>query len=503
MRLMVPRERCAARYIPAHALEDLVWQNLCEVLTTPEIITHTIERARGGHWLLQELQTRQANLRRGRAALNQQLERLTKAYLAAVLPLDEYERRRREVERRLLALDAQEQALRRDTMQHDQISQLAAHAEAFCQRLQNGLVDAEFDRNRALLELLVDRVIVTNGHVEIRYVVPTGPDGARQPFWRLRTDYYGWFAAFRDAGVWEALPLLDAARPRAAGREASPTAAVIDSQSVKSSEAGGPWGYDAGKKVQGRKRHAMVDTDGRPLVLQCHAASVQDRAGAIPLLRASRRHFPFVVRAFADAAYPARHVTGATCIAIEMVRKSKGQVGFTVSPRCWVVERSFAWLGRNRRLLPRRHRQRAARGARVLPERTLFAAVGGFHLSGENEMIIPETVRDLAGFDLPLLVPAHCTGWRAVAELERAFGERVVPAAVGKLFTLKAACSLDRRTESVQNVRIWLVRVEAGRSNIVQKPALSHALGYLVLYHECTPGRGLGSIIRDRTPAAA
>lgn len=79
----------------------------------------------------------------------------------------------------------------------------------------------------------------------------------------------------------------------------------------------------------------------------------------------------------------------------------------------------------------------AAREA--FPTVPLFAVMGGFHLSGENEAIIPETVADLAGFDLPLLIPAHCTGWRAVNALERAFGERVVPAAVGKLFTLDAA----------------------------------------------------------------
>lgn len=78
----------------------------------------------------------------------------------------------------------------------------------------------------------------------------------------------------------------------------------------------------------------------------------------------------------------------------------------------------------------------AARAA--FPDEKLFAVMGGFHLSGENEKIIPETVADIAGFDLPLVIPAHCTGWRAVNALERAMRERVVPAAVGKLFTLTA-----------------------------------------------------------------
>ncbi len=94
----------------------------------------------------------------------------------------------------------------------------------------------------------------------------------------------------------------------------------------------------------------MVDTDGRALVLQAHAASTQDRDGAVPLLKASRRGFPFVEHAFADSAYAADRVATATRITVEIVRKHPDQVGFTVHPRRWVVERFFAWIGRNRRL---------------------------------------------------------------------------------------------------------------------------------------------------------
>jgi site-specific DNA recombinase len=190
LRVLTPGgERCPARYIPARPLEELVWRDLCEVLTAPEMITHAMQRARGGHWLPQELQARRANLRRGRAALDQQLERLTEAYLAGVVPLAEYERRRRETEARLRALEGQEHELMQDASRQDQTARLAAHAEAFCCRVREGLERADFDRKRELLELLIDRVIVTDGAVEIRYVIPTGPDGEREPFWRLRTDY--------------------------------------------------------------------------------------------------------------------------------------------------------------------------------------------------------------------------------------------------------------------------------------------------------------------------
>jgi len=155
-----------------------------------------------------------------------------------------------------------------------------------------------------------------------------------------KSTVYGYFSAWRDNGLFMSINhhLVMADRERA-GREASPTAAVLDSQSVKTTESGGPRGYDAGKKVNGRKRQAMVDTDGRALVLDPQPADVQDRDGAVSVLQRSRRSYPFITKAFADAGYAGDRPANATLITVEIVRKPPGQVGFVASaststPRC-------------------------------------------------------------------------------------------------------------------------------------------------------------------------
>lgn len=183
-------EKCPARYIPAGQLDELVWQDVCEVLTHPELIAAALERAQAGQWLPQELQARRENLRKAGVSLEHQMERLTDAYLAQVIELDEYKRRRQEVEQRLQAIAGQVRQLEASVERHVELSGMVQSIEVFCQRVQQGLADATFDEMRQLVELLIDRVVVTNEQVEIRYVIPTAPGSEQIRFCHLRLDYF-------------------------------------------------------------------------------------------------------------------------------------------------------------------------------------------------------------------------------------------------------------------------------------------------------------------------
>jgi len=183
-------EPCPARYAPAHQLDELVWQDLCALLTDPGQIAQALARAHGGGWLPQDLQARRAQLRQGQLGLERQLERLTEAYLLGSIPLLEYQRRRQAMEDRMRALSAQADQLETQVDRQARLAGWAASATDFCQRVRTSLEDADFARRRQLVELLIDRVVVTEGDVEIRYVIPLGPDAERVSFCHLRKDYF-------------------------------------------------------------------------------------------------------------------------------------------------------------------------------------------------------------------------------------------------------------------------------------------------------------------------
>jgi site-specific DNA recombinase len=182
-------QRCTARYSPADQLDELVWRDLCAVMTNPEIIGYALERAHGGHWLPQELQAQLEALTKAAKQLERQQERLLDAYIANVIQLAELERKRKELTQKQEAIQKQTSQLQATATQRIALSQVAESIEAFCAQIRPVLEEASFEQKRQLVELLIDRVIVSDGEVEIRYVIPTQPEGSHVPFSHLRLDY--------------------------------------------------------------------------------------------------------------------------------------------------------------------------------------------------------------------------------------------------------------------------------------------------------------------------
>ncbi len=213
----------------------------------------------------------------------------------------------------------------------------------------------------------------------IRYMTRSGGGWRMLPkdFPPWQTVYW-WFRRFVRLMLFKTIHnvalMLDRERE---GREASPSAGVIDSQTVKAPAAGAQRGYDAGKKIVGRKRHIAVDTDGRLLMVNLTPADISDSAGAQMILDAIRKRWPWIKHLFADGAYDRTQLMDKAAFldfVVEVVRRTDKNPGFRPIRRRWVVERTFGWMTRWRRLV-RDYEQRID-----VSEAMIHVAMGGIML---------------------------------------------------------------------------------------------------------------------------
>jgi hypothetical protein len=181
---------CTARFIPATQLDELVWADLRAVLQHPELVAQALERAHSGAWVPQELRRRQATLRGVLTSVARQRQRLLEAYLAEVVDLAAFQRQDRTLGQQEADLLAREREVAAQGKRLVGLSAIAQSMTAVLEQLRVGLDRADFQQRRQLVELLIDRVVVTDGQVEIRYVVPTTPGSTKTRFCHLRTDYF-------------------------------------------------------------------------------------------------------------------------------------------------------------------------------------------------------------------------------------------------------------------------------------------------------------------------